>query len=374
MQFLKIFEGKRVLVTGHTGFKGAWLCTWLSRLGAQVSGLALAPDTAPNMFDLLGLDGEIDHKILDIRDQKQVADRIAEIQPEMVFHLAAQPLVRRSYHEPINTFETNTMGTAYLLEALRDVEGLEGVVCITTDKVYENHEQGRAFVETDALGGKDPYSASKAAAEMVVSGYRNMFAQRPRPVPVATARGGNVIGGGDWSEDRLIPDLVRAINNGTDLTIRNPGATRPWQHVLCLCHGYLALMQHIISAPEAAVSAWNFGPAAADTVPVSEMLALFRESWTLPRMDMCPQPDLPESNLLMLDSHKAAARLGWHPAWGLEKGVMMTSAWYKAQSHGEDLRTLTIRQIEQYVADMQDMAVTPALTDTKLGEAKNGAG
>jgi len=374
MQYLRVFEGKRVLVTGHTGFKGAWLCTWLTRLGAQVSGLALAPDTTPNMFDLLGLYGDIDHKIVDVRVQKQVAARIAEAQPQMVFHLAAQPLVRRSYHEPVNTFETNTMGTAYVLEALRDVEGLEGVICITTDKVYENHEQGRAFVETDALGGKDPYSASKAAAEMVVSGYRNMFAQRPRPVPVATARGGNVIGGGDWSEDRLIPDLVRAINSAADLTIRNPGATRPWQHVLCLCHGYLALMQHIVSAPDGGVSAWNFGPAATDTVPVSEMLALFRESWTLPRLDMRPQPELPESNLLMLDSHKATARLGWHPAWGLEKGVMMTSAWYKAQSHGADMRALTIRHIEQYVANMKEMAATSPLPGAKPIEAKNEAG
>jgi len=374
MQFLRIFEGKRVLVTGHTGFKGAWLATWLTRLGAQVSGLALAPDTTPNMFDLLGLDGEIDHKIVDIRDRKQAADRIADVQPEMVFHLAAQPLVRRSYHEPINTFETNTMGTAYVLEALRDVEGLKGVVCITTDKVYENHEQGRAFVETDALGGKDPYSASKAAAEMVVSGYRNMFAQSSRPVPVATARGGNVIGGGDWSEDRLIPDLVRAINGGTSLTIRNPGATRPWQHVLCLCHGYLALMQHILSAPDAAISAWNFGPTAADTVPVSEMLDLFKASWKLPHMDVRPQPDLPESNLLMLDSGKAVAQLGWQPAWALEQGMMMTSAWYKAQSRGADMRALTIRQIEQYSAYMQKMATGAALSGAEKKEAEHEAG
>ena len=352
MRFKQSFNGRRVLVTGHTGFKGTWLCAWLKLLGADVFGIALTPNTEPNMFSLIDLEDDVDHNIIDIRNLKHLSKRIDLIQPEIVFHLAAQPLVRRSYQEPLNTFETNVMGTANILEALRVVADIKAFICITTDKVYHNSEQQNAYSEGDALGGKDPYSASKVAAEMIVNGYRGLFDGRSCPVALATARGGNVIGGGDWSEDRLVPDLVRALSVGDTLNIRNLNATRPWQHVLCLCHGYLALAEKLLNNPNDTNYSWNFGPSAADTVTVSAMLSQFGTKWDLPKISLHPETDMPESNFLMLDSSLAISELGWDPAWTLNRAVSMTAQWYKVQANNGDMRDLSQRQILQYNSDL----------------------
>ena len=352
MQFQKDFKDQRVLVTGHTGFKGSWLCMWLSMLGAKVSGLSLEPETCPNMFDVIAISKDIDHHLVDVRDQKKLEAAIAQIQPKIVFHLAAQPLVRQSYVDPINTFETNTMGTAYLLEALRQTPSVQAVLCITTDKVYHNADLENGFVESDALGGKDPYSASKSAAEMVVSGYRGLLGQRDPPLAVATARGGNVIGGGDWSEDRLIPDLVRAICTASTLTIRNPNATRPWQHVLCLCHGYLLLMQKLLRGSDQEFQSWNFGPSDFDTVPVSELLEQFEAGWALPDINYVPDSQLLESEFLKLSSDQSKQYLNWHPVWALQVAVAMTATWYKAYLEGQNMADVTRAQILQYNLDI----------------------
>ena len=348
MKFQQTLAGRRVLVTGHTGFKGSWLSLWLRTLEADVQGISLAPETQPNMFDLCGLEGMVEHRVQDIRNRHALKGVIRDFDPEYVFHMAAQPLVRRSYETPLETFETNTMGTAYLLDALRGCSMLKGVIAITTDKVYENKERQAPYGEEDHLGGKDPYSASKSAAEMVIGGYRGLL-----QAPLAAARGGNVIGGGDWSEDRLIPDLVRALGKGEALTLRNPEATRPWQHVLCLCHGYLRLAVEMERNPEHAAQAWNFGPSEADTVSVAKVLERFGDQWTLPRIDVKPEGAKPESQILKLTSAKAEDRLGWRPAWALDKAVEATAEWYRKAQEGADMHKVSVEQIKAYIRDME---------------------
>ncbi len=340
---------KRVLLTGHTGFKGGWMALWLHAMGARVTGLALAPDTTPSLHDLAGIAGIAPKGYGDIRDAARVAAAVAAARPQVVLHMAAQPLVRRSVREPVETFDVNVMGTARVLEALREVDGVEAILVITTDKVYENPELGRPFRETDPLGGHDPYSASKAAAEIVVSSYSRTYFEA-RGVPVATARGGNVIGGGDFSEDRIVPDIYRAMRAGRPVVLRNPGATRPWQHVLdCLC-GYLVYAEALGRGHKPPRSL-NFGPTMAADMPVSALAEAMQvalgaaQGWRL-----AEGPQLREMQLLSLDCSAARSTLGFADRLVGAAAIAETARWYLAHAAGEDMRAVTLRAIETYMA------------------------
>ena len=341
------YQGRRVLVTGHTGFKGSWLCLWLDALGAEVSGLALDPPSEPNHWDQLALATK-DHRV-DIRDEAAVRAVFAEACPEIVFHLAAQPLVRRSYNDPITTWATNVMGTAHVLEAMRWTPEVRATVVVTTDKCYENREWPWAYRERDRLGGHDPYSASKAGAELVAASYRSAFLEQTGAPLLATARGGNVIGGGDWSEDRLIPDLVRSVAAGEPLVIRSPRSTRPWQHVLDCLSGYLVLGQRLLESDAGCAEAWNFGPEQHGNRTVEQVLQDLASDW--PKIDWTvtasPQPH--EANLLQLDSAKAQMELGWRPVWNYDEAVRRTALWYQRwMEHGE---VTSHRDLAAYSAD-----------------------
>ena len=319
--FADVFRNRRVLLTGHTGFKGSWLMLWLQQLGAEVSGLALDPETSPSHWDQLKLDMP-DHRV-DIRDAAAVARVVKEARPEIVFHLAAQALVRRSYRIPQETWDTNVNGTVNVLESCRTAPDIKAIVVVTTDKCYENKESATGYTEEDTLGGHDPYSASKAAAELVVASYRDaLFKGSPL---IASARAGNVIGGGDWSEDRLIPDLMRAQQRGEALTVRAPDAMRPWQHVLEPLAGYLQLGQGLLTGKKEFEGAWNFGPEDGAALKVSEVLRRMNADWKA-----VPDNTLHETTLLQLDSTKARTKLKWHPVWNMDEQLAMTSGWYKA--------------------------------------------
>lgn len=343
----EFWRGRRVLVTGHTGFKGGWLALWLARMGAEVHGLALPPDTAPALHDLARVGERVAGRMLDITDAPALARAVAEIAPEVVFHLAAQPLVRLSHDEPLRTFATNVMGTANLLEACRAVAPLRAVVVVTTDKVYENREWVWPYRESDPLGGKDPYSASKSAAEMAVLAWRRSYFERAG-VPVVTARGGNVIGGGDWSADRLVPDLFRALAARRALEIRAPASVRPWQHALVLCHGYLDLAEAAIDGRVPGEGAWNFGPLPPDCVPVAALLDRFAAAGVAPGVRVVPGDGKPEARMLALDSARARAELGWRPALELAEAVEWTARWYLAAAAGADMQAETLAQIDAY--------------------------
>jgi len=321
------YGGRRVLVTGHTGFKGSWLSLWLQALGAEVAGIALDPSSEPSHWDLLRL-SVADHRI-DIRDEAAVRGVLAAERPEIVFHLAAQPLVRRSYREPVTTWATNVMGTVHVLEAARNTPSVRAAVVVTTDKCYENREWPWAYRERDRLGGHDPYSASKAGAELVAASYRTAFLQEPSTPLLATGRGGNVIGGGDWSEDRLIPDLVRALVAREPLVIRSPRATRPWQHVLDCLSGYLLLGQRLLAGDTTSADAWNFGPDREGNRTVEQVLGDLARTWPQLRWQVTSSPQAPEARLLQLDTAKAKMHLGWRPVWNLEKAVHHTADWYR---------------------------------------------
>jgi CDP-glucose 4,6-dehydratase len=337
-------------VTGHTGFKGSWLSLWLLELGAIVHGYALTPETTPALFDQLGLANRMEHEIADIRDESLVKKSIDDFQPDFIFHLAAQPLVRRSYLIPVETYETNVNGTIYVLEALRSMAMPCAAVMVTTDKCYENHESGRAYEENDLLGGHDPYSSSKAMAEIATAAYRKSFFQ-DHPVRLASARAGNVIGGGDWSEDRIVPDAMRALNEGKEISVRNPFAVRPWQHVLEPLSGYLTLAAALAensSSPDIA-SAFNFGPGhdsnrtVADLV--QEILKHRKGSW----IDKSDPNAVHEANLLNLSIEKAERVLGWKPQWNFEESIEKTVEWYD-QVHRKISTPLELasRQIAEY--------------------------
>ncbi|MGV1005655.1 MAG: CDP-glucose 4,6-dehydratase [Candidatus Nanopelagicales bacterium] len=345
--FDSAYRGRRVLVTGHTGFKGSWLCLWLSSLGANVSGLSLDPQSTPNHWDLLRLPTN-DHRI-DIRDEVAVRDILAEERPEIVFHLAAQPLVRLSYREPITTWATNVMGTAHVLEAVRSTPSVRAAVVVTTDKCYENREWPWAYRERDRLGGHDSYSASKAGAELVAASYRSAFFHQGSSPLLATARGGNVIGGGDWSEDRLIPDLVRSLTADSPLKIRSPHATRPWQHILDCLSGYLLVGQRLLQGDGSCAEPWNFGPDQQGNRTVEEVLNALAQDW--PQLDWeleaGEQPH--EAGLLQLDSSKAKMRLGWRPVWGHETAIRHTARWY--QTWLESGEVASLEQLSKYTAD-----------------------
>lgn len=340
--FADQYRGRRVLLTGHTGFKGSWLALWLTELGADVTGIALAPETSPNHWDALGL--KIDDNRLDVQDSAALARVVARTQPEIVFHLAAQPLVRRSYRQPLETWSTNVMGTANLLEACRHTPSVRAILVVTSDKCYENQEWPWGYRETDRLGGHDPYSASKAAAELVVASYRNAFFHAPNAPLLASARAGNVIGGGDWSEDRLIPDLVRAVASQVPLEIRSPLATRPWQHVLESLSGYLLLGQRLLEGQRELAQGWNFGPEAEGNRTVAEVLTQLNTHWPELTWQTTAHPQPHEANLLYLDSTLAKTQLGWKPIWSLQDALIATADWYRtflASGHTDSRAQLT---------------------------------
>jgi CDP-glucose 4,6-dehydratase len=344
------FSGLKVVLTGHTGFKGAWLSRWLLDLGADVTGYALEPDTTPSLFEDLGLERLMDSRIGDVRDSERVAALVAQVQPQLVFHLAAQPLVRRSYAEPRYTFEVNTMGTVNVLEAVRACPACRAVVNVTTDKVYENPETGDPFNEAHPLGGHDPYSASKATSEIVTASYRDSFFSAAGGAGVATARAGNVIGGGDWAQDRLIPDCARALSAGDPVLVRNPSSTRPWQHVLEPLSGYLHLAAALLDDSSLA-GPYNFGPDPRATQSVGEVVERFIGAWGAGAWDRpqdSPQPH--EAGQLQLDIAKAHDVLGWEPVWAFGETVDRTAAWYRAFNEGEDPVGLVESDFDAYVA------------------------
>lgn len=350
-QFADVYRGRRILLTGHTGFKGSWLALWLHELGADVTGVALSPESEQNHWDLLKLQ-IADHRI-DIRDLNALQQVFQDARPEIVFHLAAQPLVRRSYRDPLGTWSTNVMGTANVLEACRGVSGIRAIVAITTDKCYQNREWSWGYREIDPLGGHDPYSASKAGAELVAASYRSAYFNTYSGPLLATARAGNVIGGGDWSQDRLIPDLICAIARCESLEIRSPSATRPWQHVLESLSGYLLLGQKLLEGETGFAEAWNFGPEPEGNRTVSEVLGRFNKEWEAASWHVTENTQPHEANLLYLDSSKARKLLGWQPVWSFDTALVKTAAWYR--SWLEDHALISRSQLHEYIDDAQKM-------------------
>jgi CDP-glucose 4,6-dehydratase len=346
--FERALAGARVLVTGHTGFTGGWFALWLRAVGAEVTGLALPPRTEPNLFTAAGVGEHLQSRIGDIRDAALVREVVAEARPSIVFHLAAQPLVSRSFADPLETFATNVIGSVNVLEAARLAPGVKAFVCVTTDKVYADAGPQRGYRETDRLGGKDPYSASKACAELVATCYRATMAARGNGMLVATARGGNIIGGGDWSDDRIVPDFVRAATSGTPLTLRNPAAVRPWQHVLALVHGYLLLASRLAEGRGACADAWNFGPIDTDAVPVGTLVDRLAAAWKRPTIQYAPA-SFPETPFLRLDSTRARNALGWDPPLGFDEALRLTADWYRDYyARPASAQALTMRQIDDY--------------------------
>jgi len=341
--FSDVFRGRSVWLSGHTGFKGAWLAEWLLQLGATVHGYALEPNTQPALFNQLNLAGRLHHELQDVRDAAAVSQSIQQAQPDFVFHLAAQPLVRLSYDQPVQTYATNIMGTTHVLEALRSLKKPCAAVFITTDKCYENREWLHGYRENDTLGGYDPYSSSKAAAEIVIAAYRRSFFQN-HPVRIASARAGNVIGGGDWATDRIVPDCIRALQVNRVITVRNKIATRPWQHVLEPLSGYLNLAAALAGNP-ALATAFNFGPTHESNRTVADLVQEILKHWPGRWEDQSDPQAVHEAGLLQLSIDKAYALLGWTPVWGFSTAIEQTVQWYQNPS-----RELTVHQIAQYTA------------------------
>ena len=342
------WNGKRVLVTGHTGFKGGWLSLWLQRLGADVVGYALPPPTTPSLYEAARVGDGMESVEGDVRDLERVRDVVRRHRPEVVFHLAAQPQVRYSYAHPVETYAVNVMGTVNVLEAVRQEGGVRSVVAVTTDKCYENREWVWGYRETDPMGGHDPYSNSKGCSELVVAAYRQSYFADEGPA-LASARAGNVIGGGDWSADRLVPDAVRAFGEGRRLQIRSPHATRPWQHVLEPLDGYLTLAERLWDGDPRYAAGWNFGPQDADAQPVAHVVDRLTQLWDGAAWELDGDGGHPhEATYLKLDCSKARARLGWTPRLDLATALAWTAEWYLGHLHGEDMLALTHRQIERY--------------------------
>jgi CDP-glucose 4,6-dehydratase len=342
------WSGKRVLVTGHTGFKGGWLALWLQRLGAQVLGYSLPAPTEPSLYETARISESIRGIVADIRDLERLSAVFREFSPNVVFHLAAQPLVRASYDDPVETYSTNLLGTVHVLEAVRRTKSVRSAVMVTTDKCYQNQELDKGYRETDRLGGYDPYSNSKACAELAIDSFRKSFFSGDGAVGVASARAGNVIGGGDWATDRLIPDLVRAAVAGRPLVLRNPKSTRPWQHVLEPLGGYLMLAERLCDERARYAEAWNFGPRDEDAKSVEEIVALAARAWGDAlqwRVDAGMHPR--EARMLKLDCSKAVAA-GWQPLLRVEQAVDWTIEWYRAWHGRRDVKALAHEQIDRY--------------------------
>ena len=346
----KFWVDKRVLVTGHTGFKGSWLSLWLQTLGANLMGLALEPPTTPNMIELANIGEGMKSYVADIRDFNAVEKVVSEARPEIVIHMAAQPLVRYSYQNPIETYATNVMGTVHLLEALQKQAGTKTVVNVTSDKCYENKEWVWGYREDEPMGGFDPYSNSKGCAELVTSAYRRSFFQ-DKGIGLASARAGNVIGGGDWAQDRLIPDILKSFQAHEPVFIRSPDATRPWQHVLEPLSGYLALAEALWNDPVQFAQAWNFGPKEEDAKPVSWMVDCMVDLWGEGASWNLNHEQQPyEAHFLKLDTSKSRGALSWAPRWDIHKALDKTIAWHKAWLSCENLKRFTIEQINEYSA------------------------
>jgi CDP-glucose 4,6-dehydratase len=345
--FRGVFAGRKVLLTGHTGFKGSWLAAWLLDLGAEVCGYALAPSTAPNLFTVLGLEKRCLHKVADIRDEHSLRQTFGDFQPEFVFHLAAQPLVLESYRDPKGTYETNVLGTVNMLEAIRRTRTVRVVVNVTSDKCYENREWPHGYRESDPMGGYDPYSSSKGCAELVTAAYRRSFFAE-RGIALATARSGNVIGGGDWAPNRLLPDLVRALSKGETARIRSGESIRPWQFVLEPLSGYLWLAALLHEEPGRYSGGWNFGPSDTDILTVGDIVEQTIRLWG----GGCCEPDesrpAHEAGLLRLDIGKARLELGWRPVYDSGRALAETVAWYRCHTDGGDAAALLARQLAAY--------------------------
>ncbi len=342
------WSGKRVLITGHTGFKGSWLSLWLQSMGATLRGIALEPPTEPALFEVARVAEGMEHRVTDIRDFSAVKAQMAEFQPEIVFHMAAQPLVRLSYSEPVETYATNVMGTVHLLEAARHAGSVKAIVNITTDKCYENREWVWGYREDEPMGGHDPYSNSKGCAELVSSAYRKSFLQKAG-IAMATGRAGNVIGGGDWALDRLVPDILRALEKRRSVLIRNPHAIRPWQHVLEPLSGYLQLAERLYLHGQLDAEGWNFGPRDEDARPVQWIVEHLCEYWGDGASWALQPGDHPhEASFLKLDISKARQRLHWTPRWSLEVALKQITEWHQALLQGQDMHIVCLNQIDQY--------------------------
>ena len=350
---LAMYAGKKVFITGHTGFKGTWLTALLNRVGAEVTGFALPPES-PSHFEMLNLRSKIRHVEGDIRDAKALNAALNEARPEYVFHLAAQALVKQSYADPAGTFSTNVMGSVNLLDAVRQTDSVRSLVYITSDKCYENVEWVWGYRENDRLGGHDPYSASKAAAEIVFSAYARSYLSSRSELGAATTRAGNVIGGGDWAADRIIPDCIRAIEKKGVIQLRNPNATRPWQHVLEPLSGYLLLGAKLRESPDQYSSSWNFGPTTSEVRTVQEVAATIIEHFGRGRIEVASlqQHHHHEARLLQLNCDKAHQLLGWHPRWSVEKTLSATAEWYKAVLEGGNAEAVTLAQLKDYFSEL----------------------
>lgn len=348
-----IYKGKRVFLTGHTGFKGAWLSLWLTSLGAEVCGYALAPNTNPSLFDILSINTKLKHIVGDIRDFEKLKKEISNFSPDIVFHMAAQPLVRLSYKEPLETYQTNVMGVVNLFEACRFCSSVKAVVNITTDKCYNNKEDGSSYKENDELGGYDPYSNSKACSELITSSYRNSFFNNSHfgdkhNTAIASARAGNVIGGGDFSLDRLVPDFVKAISEGKDIVLRNPRATRPWQFVLEPLSGYLLLGKKLLESNVKYASAYNFGPYGNSVITVEEMVKKAIKVWGKGGYSIDKNEHPHEASLLQLCIDKAANELDWRPVYTVDDAINKTISWYKKYYEGSDMKDFSYAQLKEY--------------------------
>ena len=352
---MSVYKGKKALITGHTGFKGSWLSLWLTMLGAKVIGISLEPNTHPSIFNEINLKDNITHIIADIRDGENLKNIFKHHKPEIVFHLAAQPLVRLSYKQPLLTYQTNVMGTLNVFEAVRSVESVKTLINVTSDKCYENKEWVHGYKESDPMGGYDPYSSSKGMAELLTSSYRNSFFHpdkyaKEHNVTIASARAGNVIGGGDWAEDRLIPDCIKALSKGEAVQIRNPKAIRPWQHVLEPLSGYLLLGQKLMENPLKYSSGWNFGPYDNSVLTVEEIVKKTVELWGNGEINITPCENLHEANLLKLDISKAISYLNWKPLYNAEEALKNTVSWYKEfYSNNPNMLEFTTSQIKEYM-------------------------
>lgn len=338
---------KKVLLTGHTGFKGSWLAIYLHSMGAKVLGYSLPAPSKPSLFEVCALDKKIQSHIGDIRNYNELYETVKKFEPEFVFHLAAQALVRPSYENPLETYSTNVMGTANVLETCRKVDSIQTIINVTSDKCYENNETGQLYKETDRLGGYDPYSNSKACAELVASAYRSSFFNNLPNKALASVRAGNIIGGGDWAHARLIPDCIQSLQDKKTIVIRNPKAIRPWQHVLEPVFGYTLLAERLSQDPKKYSGAWNFGPEEASCRNVEEVVGKIIKSWGSGSFSVTPS-ELHEAQTLKLDSTKAKTSLGWQPRWNLDKTVFVLADWYQRYYKNEDMDKITLKQIEDY--------------------------